>query len=48
MKYMRFIHIPTGKIARVLRREDDDVTYVMDGFLSHAHIDWFMENFKKI
>ena len=45
---MKFIHIHTGKIARVLRRDDDTVTYVMDDFVSHAHIDWFMLNFKKI
>ena len=47
MKSMRFIHMPTGKVAKVLRRDDDTVTYIMDGFLSHAHIDWFMENFKR-
>ena len=45
---MKFIHIPTGKIARVLRRDDDNVTYVMNGFVNHTHIDWFMLNFKKI
>lgn len=37
-----------GKVVTVIKREGDNVTYICDGFVHHAHIDWFMENCKKL
>ena len=44
----KYKSLVNGKTAKIVRRNGEDVTFVMDGFVSHAHIDWFMENFKKI
>lgn len=44
----KYKSLVNGKVAKIVRRTGDNVTFIMDGFVSHAHIDWFMENFKKI
>lgn len=44
----KYRQLSTGKIAKIVRRVDDNVTYIMDGFVRHACIEWFTLNFKKI
>lgn len=30
----------------VINREGDTITYIQNGYVHHAHIDWLTDNFK--
>ena len=43
---IKYQSISGGITVTVINRIGDNVTYIQDGFVHHADINWFMGNFK--